>query len=60
PSFSDIPENTLIQLGHGVCTALADGVTRGQLVSDAVSAGFGTRDARLLVDAANAAYCPDA
>jgi hypothetical protein len=58
PSFADIPDSTLIQLGRGVCTALEDGATHGQLVSDAVSAGFGTRDARLLVDAANAAYCP--
>jgi len=58
PSFAQIPDDTLIDLGHGICAALEDGSTRGELVSDAVSAGFATRDARLLVDAANAAYCP--
>ncbi|GAA4560984.1 DUF732 domain-containing protein [Pseudonocardia xishanensis] len=58
PSFARIPDDTLIDLGHSVCAALEDGSSRGELVSDAVSAGFGTRDALLLVDAANAAYCP--
>lgn len=58
PSFDAIPEDVLIDLGHGVCAALADGSSRSELVSDAVSAGFTTRDARLLVEAATAAYCP--
>jgi hypothetical protein len=58
PSFAGIPSDTLIELGHGVCDALAEGTSRGELVSQAVSAGFDGRDARLLVDAANSAYCP--
>jgi hypothetical protein len=58
PSFAGIPDDTLIALGHGICAALADGSSHGGLVSGAVSAGFTTRDARLLVEAATAAYCP--
>jgi hypothetical protein len=57
-SFDGIPEDTLIDLGHGICAALEDGSSHGELVSGAVSAGFSTRDARLLVESANAAYCP--
>lgn len=58
PSLRAIPEDDLIDLGHGICSALEDGSSQGELVSGAVSAGFSTRDARLLVEAANAAYCP--
>jgi hypothetical protein len=60
PALAEVPPDTLIELGHGICSALAGGATRREMVSAAVSAGFGTRDAQVLVDAARASYCPGA
>ncbi|MCE3555237.1 DUF732 domain-containing protein [Pseudonocardia sp. RS11V-5] len=58
PALAEVPPDTLIEVGHGVCSSLEGGATRGELVSAAVSAGFGTRDAQVLVDAAHTSYCP--
>ncbi|GAA2861574.1 hypothetical protein GCM10010472_18610 [Pseudonocardia halophobica] len=60
PALAEVPPDTLIELGHGVCSSLEGGASRGDLVSAAVSAGFGTRDAQVLVDAARTSYCPGA
>lgn len=60
PRLAEMAPDTLVQLGHGVCSALENGASRRELVSAAVSAGLGTGDARVLVDAAHASYCPGA
>ncbi|WP_344422156.1 DUF732 domain-containing protein [Pseudonocardia ailaonensis] len=60
PSFSGVAGGDLIALGHTVCDALKKGASRSDLVSAGISNGFLARDARALVDAAHASYCPTA